>query len=83
MFVNDVQVGRADLAYTAGRMGSYRFAVPWHAARSSRARLTLASSALTPARDAGRLFRWVGRDRLVAFRLWYVRLEPEGEPAAP
>ncbi|MBD0324677.1 MAG: hypothetical protein ICV72_15025 [Aldersonia sp.] len=59
-----------------GRVGTYRFIVPpdmadWHIGR-----LDLVASHTVPAADAGLHFTWLPPTMPVAFRLWYVRVEP-------
>jgi hypothetical protein len=59
-----------------GRMGTYRFVVPPDVADWRVGRLDLVASHTVPAGDAGPQFNWLAPATPVAFRLWYVRVEP-------
>jgi hypothetical protein len=61
------------------RMGSYRIRVADHPPRTF-SRLELVASHTVPARDAGPYFASVPPDSPVAFRLWYVRVDPGIRP---
>jgi hypothetical protein len=58
------------------RMGSYRIRITGHPPRAF-SRLELVASHTVPAADAGLHFRTEPPDSPVAFRLWYVRVNPE------
>ena len=57
------------------RMGSYRLQVPKDAVKPLSS-LEIMASRLVPAAEAGVPFVSLAPDTPVAFRLWYVRLEP-------
>jgi hypothetical protein len=59
-----------------GRMGTYRFTVTPDMTDRRISRLDLVASHTVPARDAGPKFGWLASETRVAFRLWYVRVEP-------
>jgi hypothetical protein len=79
VFLNKQRLADLELSREAGRMGSYRLQVPKEIVRPM-SRLDLMASHLVPARDAGSPFAAVPQDRPVAFRFWYVRLEPLQSP---
>ena len=57
------------------RMGNYRLQVPKDAVKPL-SRLEILASHTVPASEAGVPFESLPRNAPVAFRLWYVRLEP-------
>jgi hypothetical protein len=59
-----------------GRMGMYRFIVAAEHADWHIGRLDLVASHTVPAANAGPQFNWLSPATPVAFRLWYVRVEP-------
>jgi hypothetical protein len=69
-------VAQLRLTRDPARMGSYRVRIGGHPPRSF-SRLDLVASHTVPAREAGRYFRRMPPDSPVAFRLWYVRVNPE------
>ena len=76
VFVNRQRLGDVRFTRDPARIGAYRFEVPVGLTRGGLNALQLVSSHTVPAREGGRQFAWVGRETPVAFRLWYVRLEP-------
>ena len=75
VFLNRRQLGEIDLVRDPARMGSYRLQVPKDAVKPL-SRLEIMASRLVPAAEAGVPFVSLAPDTPVAFRLWYVRLEP-------
>lgn len=77
VFINRHHLGRVRLTKSPDRIGTYRFHVPAAFTVAGTNRLEFVASDTVPAREAGPSFRWVAPDEPVAFRLWYVRVEPE------
>jgi len=75
VFLNRRQLGEIHLVRDPARMGSYRLQVPKDAVKPL-SRLEILASHMVPAADAGVAFESLPQDTPVAFRLWYVRLEP-------
>ena len=75
VFLNRRQLGEITLARDPARMGNYRLHVPKEAVKAL-SRLEILASHLVPAAEAGVPFESLAADTPVAFRLWYVRLEP-------
>ena len=76
VFLNRQHLGTVHLMRTPARMGTYRFRVPAEYTTGGLNRLDLIASRTLPAREAGASFGWVPAGNEVAFRLWYVRIEP-------
>ena len=76
VFVNRTALDTLTLAYDPSRVGTYRIDVPANLVHEGWNRIDLVAGGTVPARAAGRDFAWLDRDRPVAFRLWYFRLEP-------
>jgi hypothetical protein len=77
VFLNRRPIAGLNLGRNPERMGSYRMVVPRELAGRSVARLEFAASHTVPASEAGRHFASLPPQTPVAFRLWYVRLEPK------
>ena len=75
VFLNRRQLGEIDLLRDPARMGHYRLQVPKEAVKPL-SRLEILASHLVPAAEAGVPFESLSAGTPVAFRLWYVRLEP-------
>jgi 4-amino-4-deoxy-L-arabinose transferase-like glycosyltransferase len=75
LFLNRQQVARLRLTRETGRVGSYRVRVPRELTREI-SRLELVASHLVRAGESGIHYAALPPDTSVAFRLWYVRLEP-------
>ena len=75
VFLNRHQLAELTLVRDPARMGSYRIQVPRDIVKPL-SRLELLASHTVPAAEAGIPFESLPRDTPVAFRLWYVRLEP-------
>jgi 4-amino-4-deoxy-L-arabinose transferase-like glycosyltransferase len=75
VFLNRRALGEIDLVRDPARMGSYRLQVPKEAVKPV-SRLEILASHLVPVSEAGVPFESLAADTPVAFRLWYVRLEP-------
>jgi hypothetical protein len=72
-------VAQLRLARDPGRIGSYRIRITDHPDRMF-SRLDLVASHTVPAREAGPHFASLDPAAPVAFRLWYVRVDPEIQP---
>jgi dolichyl-phosphate-mannose-protein mannosyltransferase len=75
VFLNRKALGEIDLTRDPQRIGSYRMLVPASAVKPL-SRLDLLATHTVRAADAGRHFSSLKPDTPVAFRLWYVRLDP-------
>jgi hypothetical protein len=75
VFLNRQRLAEIDLTRDPGRMGAYRLHVPASVVRRF-SRLDLLASHTVPASDAGMHFAALAPDTPVAFRLWYVRVDP-------
>jgi hypothetical protein len=75
-YFNGRVVAQLHLVMQEGRVGSYRFTVPAEMADWRVGRLDLVSTHTVHAGEAGRHFVWLPPTTPVAFRLWYVRVEP-------
>ena len=75
-YFNGRLAAQLHLVRQEGRMGLYRFIVPPEVADWHVGRLDLVASHTVPAAQAGQQFNWLSPDTPVAFRLWYVRVEP-------
>ena len=75
VFLNRRRLAELDLSRDPQRVGSYRVMVPASAVKAL-SRLDLMATHTVPAADAGRHFASLPPDQPVAFRLWYVRLDP-------
>jgi dolichyl-phosphate-mannose-protein mannosyltransferase len=75
VFLNRQQLARFRLSRDPGRVGSYRVRVPRELARTV-SRLELVASHMVRAGESGVHYSALPPDTSVAFRLWYVRLEP-------
>jgi 4-amino-4-deoxy-L-arabinose transferase-like glycosyltransferase len=78
VFLNGHHLGDAALLATPGRIGTYRFAVPADLVGAEN-RLRFISRTLVNAGDAGARFTFLPPDSPVAFRLWYVRVQPRAQ----
>jgi hypothetical protein len=76
VFLNRHRLAEIDLTREAGRVGTYRLRVPATLVRPF-SRLDLLASHTVPAAAAGRHFSSLEPQTQVAFRLWYVRLDPD------
>jgi hypothetical protein len=72
-------VAQLRLSRDPARMGSYRIRIADHPTRTF-SRLELVASHMVSAREAGPFFTSVPPDAPVAFRLWYVRVDPDIQP---
>jgi hypothetical protein len=75
VFLNRHQLAELSLVRDPTRMGSYRMQVPREIVKPL-SRLDILASHTVPAEEGGTPFESLPRDAPVAFRLWYVRLEP-------
>jgi 4-amino-4-deoxy-L-arabinose transferase-like glycosyltransferase len=78
VFLDRRKIAQLHLTRDPSRMGAYRVRVSTDAPRAF-SRLDLFASHTVPARDAGPYFASLAPDTPVAFRLWYVRVDPEIE----
>ena len=76
VFINGRRLSDLSLTRNPVRMGAYRLRIPRDAASRTFSRLDLVPSHTVPAGNAGVPFSWLPAEAPVAFRLWYVRLEP-------
>ena len=76
VFMNRQPLAQIRLGRDPARFGTYRVRVASSALAHRINRLELASSHTVRAHDAGPKFAWLQPDTPVAFRLWYVRLDP-------
>jgi hypothetical protein len=76
VFFNGQAVSQIRLGRDPARMGSYRLRIPHDLAGRTFNRLDLVASHTVAAHEAGPRFSWLPAETRVAFRLWYVRLEP-------
>ena len=81
-YFNGRVAAQLHLTRQEGRMGAYRFRIPAEITDWRIGRLDLVASHTVPAQDAGLHFSWLPSATRVAFRLWYVRVEPD-VPATP
>jgi hypothetical protein len=75
LFLNGKAIAQLRLTREPGRIGVYRVPVPRVLAREV-STLDFVASHVVAVADAGPNFAWLPRDAKVAFRLWYVRVEP-------
>jgi hypothetical protein len=75
VFLNRRPLAELDLTRDPQRVGSYRVRVPAEAVKPL-SRLDLMATHTVPAGEAGKHFSSLPPDTPVAFRLWYVRLDP-------
>jgi hypothetical protein len=75
-YFNGRVAAQLHLVRQEGRMGLYRFVIPPEVADWHIGRLDLVASHTVPAADAVVQFNWLPPVTAVAFRLWYVRVEP-------
>jgi hypothetical protein len=75
VFLNRQHLGQLHLSRTPGRVGSYRIRIPRDLRRTF-SRLDLVASHMVRAGDSGVHYSALPPDTPVAFRLWYLRLEP-------
>ena len=80
-YFNGRVVAQLHLSRQEERIGTYRVVVPRELTDWRVGRLDLVASHTVPAAEAGRRFKWLPPNSPVAFRLWYVRVEPV--PASP
>jgi hypothetical protein len=76
VFLNRRPLLRARMGQDPQRMGTYRVAVPPDFADRQIGRLEFLTTRTVPASTAGRFFSALAGDSPVAFRLWYVRIDP-------
>ena len=76
VFVNRRYVARLALTREPGRIGAYRFHLSENLTRSGINQIELVASHMVSAAEAGPQFAWLDTSTPVAFRLWYLRLEP-------
>ena len=76
VFLNKRRLNHLLLTRTPGRTGAYRFTVGPDVVRRGWNEVEFVSTHTVPAKEAGPEFGWLPRDRPVAFRFWYLRLEP-------
>jgi 4-amino-4-deoxy-L-arabinose transferase-like glycosyltransferase len=77
VFLNRRPLGQFHLRRDPQRMGTYRMQVPPELTGAPTNQLDLVASHTVPAAEAGPHYTWLPPEAPVAFRLWYVRLEPE------
>lgn len=75
VFINRRPLAELDLTRDPQRVGSYRVLVPASAVKPM-SRLDLMATHTVRAADAGKHFSSLAPETQVAFRLWYVRLDP-------
>ncbi len=83
LFVNRRYVARLGLTRDPARVGTYRFHLSEGLTRAGINQIELVSSHVVPAADAGPQFAWLDKSAPVAFRFWYLRLEPTHGPVGP
>jgi dolichyl-phosphate-mannose-protein mannosyltransferase len=76
VYMNGQVLAQLHLARDPSRVGTYRMRIPPSIAGRTFGRLDLVSSHTVAASDAGPRFDWLPADAHVAFRFWYLRLEP-------
>jgi len=76
VYMNGQVLAQLHLARDPSRVGTYRMRIPASVAGRMFGRLDLVASHMVPASDAGPRFEWLPRDKQVAFRFWYLRVEP-------
>ncbi len=76
VFLDSRLLARITLSLTSGRMGTYHTVIPRELTGRTFNSITLVASQMTPAGAGGAPFAWLPPSTPVAFRLWYVRLEP-------
>lgn len=69
-------LGHFDLTWNPERVGSYNLDMPAALAGRFLARLSFVAETLKPAGEAASLYTGLAPHQMVAFRLWYVRLQP-------
>jgi hypothetical protein len=76
VFLNKRRLNHLALSRTPGRTGAYRFTVGPDMVRQGWNEVEFVSTHTVPAKEAGPEFGWLPREQTVAFRFWYLRLEP-------
>ena len=76
VFLNKRRLSHVALTRTPGRMGAYRFTVGPDVVRRGWNEVELVATHTVRAGEAGAEFGWLPREQPVAFRFWYLRLEP-------
>ena len=74
--LNGRVIGSLELTWNANRVGEYRIEVPAEVGRPGINRLTFLSRTLRPIAEGSETFEGVSPDQRVAFRFWYIRIEP-------
>ena len=74
--LNGRLIGSLELTWNANRVGEYRIDVPAEAGRPTINRLAFRSRTLMPIAEGSETFEGVPPDQRVAFRFWYIRIEP-------
>ena len=82
-YFNGRVAAQLHLTRQEGRVGTYRFTVPADMTDWRIGRLDFVSTHTVQASDAGRHFNWLPPTAPVAFRLWYVRVEPVASSQLP
>ena len=80
VFVNRHPITQVRMGRNPDRMGTYRVRLSRELAGGDISRLEFAATHTVDASDAGRFFKALPGDTPVAFRLWYVRIEPVEVP---
>ena len=83
VFVNRRYVARLALTRDPARIGTYRFHLSENVTRAGINQIELHASHVVAASEAGPQFAWLDKSTPVAFRLWYLRLEPSRTGATP
>jgi hypothetical protein len=76
VFLNKRRLNHLTLTRTPGRTGAYRFTVGPDVVRQGWNEVEFVATHTVPAKEAGPEFRWLPPQQTVAFRFWYLRLEP-------
>jgi hypothetical protein len=74
--LNGQSIASLELTWNANRVGEYRVEVPTGISRPGINRLAFLSRTLTPIAEGSETFEGVPPDQRVAFRFWYIRVEP-------
>ena len=82
VFLNRRLLTHLTLASNPERVGSYRVVIPRALAGRTFNSLDFVASRMVPAGSAGPQFSWLSPTTPVAFRLWYLRLEPRRSPGS-
>jgi hypothetical protein len=78
VFVNRRPVTQLRMSRNPERMGTYRVRLPRELAGKDISKIEFVATHTVDASDAGPRFASLPGDTPVAFRLWYVRIEPIG-----